>query len=70
MTRKEFIDAYMARSKIPEECRTDDGFVRDGFRRVALPCHCDSEGCEGWAMIRDDPEDIELHTRLYGTPIE
>jgi hypothetical protein len=52
MTRDEFIDGYMRRSGLPVEYRTPDGFVVPGsMRKVALPCACGEDVCEGWAMI-------------------
>ncbi len=66
MTRDEFINGYMKRSKIPVSCRTADGFKRGGFRRYALPCACGDASCEGWAMISE--EGREDHERFYGPP--
>ena len=33
--------------------------------KVALPCACDYEKCEGWAMVPNDPLDIETHNTFY-----
>jgi hypothetical protein len=71
-TRDEFIDFYMARSGLPPSCRTEDGYVigtgANGrpIGRVALPCVCGDERCQGWAMVPLDPLLIEDHRRFYG----
>jgi hypothetical protein len=53
MTRQEFIDAYLKRSGM-EHYRTEDGFAPPrGERRVAMPCDCGHETCDGWAMVRE-----------------
>lgn len=55
MTRDEFIDAYIARSGIPREARTPDGFVvSNTAARRALPCDCGEPQREGWAMVSAD----------------
>lgn len=54
MTRDEFIDGYLQRSKLNDAVRTEDGFTGPGYKRVALPCDCGEDYCEGWAMISDD----------------
>jgi hypothetical protein len=51
MTREQFIEGYVARSGIAEH-RTADGYSMCGRETFALPCQCDEEGCEGWAMVR------------------
>ena len=64
MTREEFITAYCDRSKIPMEARRIDGFdLGSGYMRIALPCACGEEDCEGWAMI--NPKNAEDHMRFY-----
>ncbi len=62
MTRDEFIDGYMARSKLKPSYRTEDGFrITDCPRRYALPCACGEEICDGWAMVSEEGrEDHEL----------
>lgn len=57
MTKDEFIDAYCQRSMVPRE--------RLMARRVALPCGCGDESCDGWAMVSNDPLSVETHMRLY-----
>ena len=57
MTKEQFIQAYCERSKVTAE------WFNDYF--VALPCACDSDICEGWAKIRNDPESIADHIRFY-----
>lgn len=53
MTKDEFIDKYMADSKLKPEYRTRDGFtIPDDEPRIALPCDCGDELCLGWQMIR------------------
>jgi hypothetical protein len=59
MTKQEFIDGYCARTNIPWE--------RLSLRRVALPCGCGEEGCEGWAMIPNDPQSMAHHQRKHPT---
>ena len=51
MTKDEFIDGYMVRSKLPREYRTPDGFhIPGNTARIAKPCNCGVEGCTGWQM--------------------
>jgi hypothetical protein len=65
MTRDEFIDAYMANRKLPREWRTGAGYTEpDGWKRVAMECHCDSESCNGWAMIDDNERALKDHLEL------
>jgi len=33
--------------------------------RVTLPCACDSELCEEWAAIPNDPISIEDHLKFH-----
>jgi hypothetical protein len=70
MTRDEFIDGYVSRSNknyLGLE-RTPDGY-RWGHgpnqRKVALPCACGDDKCQGWAMVSVDPEMLEDHMLLY-----
>ena len=69
MTRDEFIDGYMERSKIPREYRTEDGFrfpdLPSRYAQHALPCACDAEECEGWAMIG---EEMIEHHMMFNAP--
>ena len=58
MTREEFVEGYMTRSDMLPY--TLEGEVvtytaSDGYALVrhALECHCEEDGCEGWAMIPD-----------------
>lgn len=64
MTREEFIDGYVKRSEI-EKYRTPDGYKIGERARIALPCACGDEKCDGWAMVADNPDDIETHNTLY-----
>lgn len=51
MSREEFIAGYCDRSGIAPERRTATGFRIGERERVAVPCACEEEGCEGWAMV-------------------
>lgn len=53
MTRQEFIDRYCARSGVQW-----DWLSR---HRVALPCACGDDTCEGWVMVRNDTQSILAH---------
>ena len=54
MTKDEFIDGYVERSNI-SAYRTDYGFFLPGSQPTyAKVCHCEEEGCLGWAMIPKD----------------
>lgn len=33
--------------------------------KITLPCACDSEGCQGWAAIPNDPDIIADHMQFY-----
>lgn len=61
MTRDEFIDGYMERSKIEPAKRTSHGMNLDGYRLTAMPCACGESDCEGWAMISDE----QAHHHLF-----
>lgn len=69
LTRDEFIERYLIRSDLPLSYKVDGGFDFDGRRYLALPCACGDDMCEGWAKVRDDPEEIATHMRLYA-PLE
>jgi hypothetical protein len=63
MTQAEFIRAYAARSHLPAD-NAILGFIRLGDHVwIALPCACDDEGCEGWAMV--SAEGVTTHLELY-----
>lgn len=56
ITKEQFIAQAAERSKgIPTEWGVQIG----SRRRIALPCHCSSEVCEGWALLR--PESVAAH---------
>ena len=57
MTQQEFISGYVERSGVSVELLM--------ARRVALPCACGEDGCEGWAMVPNDPDSVETHNALY-----
>jgi hypothetical protein len=71
LSRDEFIEGYMARSAAAgafdarEVERTPDGFKIDGWERIALPCACGEDECEGWAMLTNEPDQVRTHTELY-----
>ena len=66
LDRQEFIIRYLERSKLTQ-FRIAEGYLIPGCTgRIALKCNCGEKICEGWAMVSDDPESIELHNRLYG----
>ena len=50
MTKEEFIRMYLANSGLPLSAVTDYGYVIDGHKEFAVPCHCDYEECKGWIM--------------------
>lgn len=53
MTEQEFIERYCERSGV-----TWEDLSR---HRVALPCKCGDDSCEGWAMVRNDTQSILEH---------
>ncbi len=62
MTRAEFIAAWINRSEGDDLHATATGVsLEPGGQdvKVALPCECDYDGCEGWAMI--PPVGVEWH---------
>jgi hypothetical protein len=63
VTREEFIDGYVKRSGI-EQYRTATGYIIHGRERLALPCACGEECCQGWAMV--SAESVDDHMLLYG----
>lgn len=63
MTRTEFIRAYADRSGLSSECAAI-GIIEIGRDvMLALPCACEDEGCEGWAMVTAST--ILSHLELY-----
>ena len=60
-TYDKFIDGYCSRSGVSWAWLSGP----EGMR-VALPCACGDDECEGWAMVRNDPHDIEIHVTIYG----
>jgi hypothetical protein len=58
MTRDQFIAAYCERSGVMWNHLSQ--FM------VALPCACGELGCNGWAMVLNDPLAIELHEERSG----
>lgn len=64
MTRSEFIQAYAKRSSI-DYAWAMLGFIEisPGWKMVALPCACESDGCPGWGMV--GIEYIDHHMQFY-----
>ena len=54
MTRDEFIDGYI--STHPSAVRTQCGFKLGAHERVALPCDCGEDGCNGWQMVNPNDQ--------------
>lgn len=63
MTRQEFIDGYCERSDL-NDCKTAEGYTFEEYVFVAIPCACEDETCEGWAMVR--AEHATEHMKMYG----
>ena len=54
MTRTEFVKAYAKRVGVSDEWAAL-GFIEYAKRvYIALPCECDWDGCEGWAMLSNE----------------
>jgi DNA-directed RNA polymerase subunit RPC12/RpoP len=71
ITRNEFIDAYMARSRLGRgaERRTPFGFTNlESGTWIALPCDCDYEGCQGWAMMPNALSTVAVHCDVHLPP--
>jgi len=56
ITQSEFISTYCYRSKIMERALNKLG-------TFAVPCDCDEENCQGWAMV--SRENLKTHCNLY-----
>lgn len=52
--REAFIHRYMANGGITDYRIDDDKVHFLGRTQYALPCACEEEGCDGWAMIPAD----------------
>lgn len=65
MTRKEFIEAYAARSGITASFASLGILDIGRAVQVALPCACGEAGCEGWAMVSTENLD---HHMLFDAP--
>jgi hypothetical protein len=57
MTKNEFIKLYCKESKI-----TEKELLKN---QVVLPCKCDQEGCNGWAVVCNEKILINAHLFLY-----
>lgn len=51
MTRDEFIDGYLKRSRLDPALRLPDGYRAGTRRYFTLPCECGDALCDGWAMV-------------------
>ena len=56
MTQSEFIKSYGHNSKMTEKRMNELGLF-------AIPCECEDENCNGWAMI--SKENVKAHVDLY-----
>jgi hypothetical protein len=63
MTREEFIKNYAARSGFDAPYAILGFLDIGGTVRVALPCACKEDGCDGWAMV--SAEGMEHHILFY-----
>lgn len=61
LSEEEFIAAYAARSETTAES------LKKHF--VALPCACGADICEGWAMVPNKPEHIQMHNMRYSPKV-
>jgi hypothetical protein len=61
--RTEFIEAYARRSGVPAHYALLGILDIGGKVRIALPCACGQEDCEGWAML--SAESVLDHLALY-----
>jgi len=62
ISRNEFIERYCENSGIEwSELKKS---------KVVLPCGCDYEACQGWAMVMSDFQVIEHHKFFYGRDVE
>ena len=66
ITKDEFIEGYVARSnaKGMNLKRTPDGYSLAGLERLAMPCRCGDDACEGWQMM--SRESINSAVEFYG----
>lgn len=58
MDKQEFIKGYAKRSNITAEKLLT--------YYVCLPCECGEKSCNGFAMVRNNPDSIQTHMELYG----
>ena len=57
MTKEEFIKSYCDKSDMTKEELLES--------QVVLPCKCDYEGCNGWAVVSNSELSIKAHLELY-----
>lgn len=57
MKKEEFIENYCKKSNISKEevLKT----------QVILPCNCNYEYCDGWAVVTNNKMSIKAHNDLY-----
>lgn len=70
MTREEFVDGYMARSGVKDWQLEGEIVHFAGAERYVLPCRCDDEMCEGWAMVPPSTRGWHLFQNTDGMSIE
>lgn len=63
LTRKEFVQGYAERSGLDAKWATLGFIEDDGRYLLALPCACDDDGCQGWAML--SPATALSHLELH-----
>jgi hypothetical protein len=56
MTKEEFMNKYRI------------AFEEFDKYYAALPCHCGRKGCEGCALVHNEPGSIAHHNNRYGAP--
>lgn len=56
MTKEDFIAGYCERSGVT--------WNELSQFEVALPCACGEDGCNGWAMVSNNPLSIKAHMDL------
>jgi hypothetical protein len=62
MTKEEFIQDYCNRSDLSWEWLSK--------YKIALPCACGEDECDGWAMVSIDPITIKDHIGLYAPKVQ
>lgn len=57
MTKEEFEQGYIERSKITREFYDK--------HMITLPCNCGAENCKGFAAVGNNEQTIKMHMELY-----